>query len=57
MDICTMPFTNHPVADLNQINAWISATECQHFQQWGVGELRSGRQLLSLSCRLLLELE
>jgi sugar phosphate isomerase/epimerase len=30
----TLPFTNHPVADLNQINAWMAATERQHFQQW-----------------------
>jgi hypothetical protein len=30
----TLPFTNHPVANLNQINAWMAATECQYFQQW-----------------------
>jgi hypothetical protein len=30
----TLPFTNHPVANLNQINAWMAATERQHFQQW-----------------------
>ena len=30
----TMPFTDHPVADLNQINAWMSATERQHFLKW-----------------------
>jgi hypothetical protein len=30
----TLPFTNHPVVNLNQINAWMAATERQPFQQW-----------------------
>lgn len=36
----TMPFTNHAVANLDQINAWIAATERGHFSQWNAG---SGR--------------
>ncbi len=30
----TMPFTNHPVANLNQINAWMGARERRHFELW-----------------------
>jgi sugar phosphate isomerase/epimerase len=33
----TVPFTNTPVANLNQINTWMATTEHQHFQQWKLG--------------------
>lgn len=36
----TLPYTQQPVADLWQINAWMGATERAHFQAWsgGVGQ-------------------
>jgi len=30
----TMPFTQQPVADLWEINAWVARTEHMHFQEW-----------------------
>jgi hypothetical protein len=33
----TLPYTRQPVADLEQINAWMAHTERQHFQGWQEG--------------------
>jgi sugar phosphate isomerase/epimerase len=33
----TLPFTQQPVADLWEINAWMGATQQAHFQNWYLG--------------------
>ena len=33
----TLPYTAQPVADLEQINAWMAHSERQHFQRWQEG--------------------
>ncbi|MEQ1629512.1 MAG: hypothetical protein ABL873_03295, partial [Gallionella sp.] len=33
----TLPYTAQPVADLEQINAWMARSERQHFQRWQEG--------------------
>lgn len=39
----TMPFTQQPVADLWEINAWVGRTERMHFQEWRTRIAQEGK--------------